>query len=449
MKPVYAPRNNHPERAGANAREFPQLRLRATLCLLMSALYMSASPLEIRPSHPDGVYAPGDHVAWHIRLTESAPDTTASYTVLNNGGSAVLSGEVALGTGEATLSLPPEMAIEPAAWLLRVRLESNQTGSIEALGGAVVNPRAIRPMAPKPDDFDAFWDDTMRAQRAMPFNLEIESLESGRSDVLLQRFSLDALDGSRAHAQLARPREGFRFPALVILQWAGVYGLDRETVLAKAAEGWLAMNVMPHDLPLYEPPATYEALRNGALRDFGTIGSEERSESYLHGILLRAARAVDYLASRPDWDGKILIATGTSMGGFQAIAMAALNPRVTGVAANVPAACELSAALYGRGAPWPYWLGKDTDPQTRERRQHAAQYLDGVHFASRVRVPVLLSAGLLDTSCPPSGILAMASQLQGPVRLVIMPLSPHQDPHHAYHAAAASFFKPLSVPHCP
>lgn len=223
----------------------------------------------------------------------------------------------------------------------------------------------------------------------------------------------------------------------------GVYGLDKNTVVARAAQGWLALNVMPHDLPLYESPAFYAAQQEGPLRDFSTIGNHDHSQAYLRGILLRAARAVDYLATRPDWDGRTLITTGTSMGGFQAIAVAALDARVTAVAANVPAACEHSATLFGRGAAWPYWLKDPPEADVLDPRHRAGQILDAVHFASRVQVPALISAGLIDTSCPPSGILAMASKLRGPVQLILMPLAPHQDPHTAFHDAAASFITPL------
>ncbi len=39
-------------------------------------------------------------------------------------------------------------------------------------------------------------------------------------------------------------------------------------------------------------------------------------------MFLRMERAIDFLASQPEWDGRILIVTGSSQGGGQAIVAA-------------------------------------------------------------------------------------------------------------------------------
>jgi len=39
-------------------------------------------------------------------------------------------------------------------------------------------------------------------------------------------------------------------------------------------------------------------------------------------MYLRDSRAIDYIASRPDWDGKTIVVMGTSMGGHQSLVAA-------------------------------------------------------------------------------------------------------------------------------
>jgi len=61
-------------------------------------------------------------------------------------------------------------------------------------------------------------------------------------------------------------------------------------------------------------------------------------------------RAVEYLASRPDWTAKTLVVMGTSMGGQQSLAVAGLNPKITHLIVNEPAGVtQMKSARPGSG----------------------------------------------------------------------------------------------------
>ncbi len=51
-------------------------------------------------------------------------------------------------------------------------------------------------------------------------------------------FVLDSL-GSKAHGYVAKPARQGKFPALIQLQYAGVYALNARAVAERASEGWL------------------------------------------------------------------------------------------------------------------------------------------------------------------------------------------------------------------
>ena len=70
------------------------------------------------------------------------------------------------------------------------------------------------------------------------------------------------------HGQLARPHEGSNFPALLILQWAGVYALQTNWVTDRAAAGWLVLNIEAHDLPIHESEDFYRQQANGPLKNY-------------------------------------------------------------------------------------------------------------------------------------------------------------------------------------
>ncbi|PYO86590.1 MAG: acetylxylan esterase, partial [Gemmatimonadetes bacterium] len=87
------------------------------------------------------------------------------------------------------------------------------------------------------------------------------------------------------------------------------------------------------------PQAFYDALPQ-LIKDYRLIGRDSRDESYFLSMYLGDYRATEYLASRPDWDGRTLVIMGTSMGGQQGFAVAGLDSRVTALVAHVPAGCD-------------------------------------------------------------------------------------------------------------
>ena len=79
------------------------------------------------------------------------------------------------------------------------------------------------------------------------------------------------------YGQIARPARAGKFPALVIFQWASPpYPLEKSWVVDRAADGWLALNVQPHDVLPTEPQAYYDALPQ-RIKNYASIGADDRS----------------------------------------------------------------------------------------------------------------------------------------------------------------------------
>jgi beta-glucanase (GH16 family) len=217
-----------------------------------------------------------------------------------------------------------------------------------------------------------------------------------------------------------------------MLQWASPpYPLQKSWVTSLAAQGYLAFNVEPHDVPADMPQAFYDALP-AIIKQYNTIGQLSRDESYFLRMYLGAYRAVEYLAGRPDWDGKTIIAMGTSMGGQQSFAVAGLNPRVTDLIANVPAGADVTSTLHGRWASYPNW--KVSDPRVLE----TSRYFDTANFASRITARSLVGLGFIDDVSAPAGVFAVFNQIRGRKEVVPMPDSPHN------HLATAAQQRPMT-----
>lgn len=406
----------------------------STLCLLFASASLGQEIL-VKPDHEQGIYQPDEIIRWNIEVKDT--DASEVRFVIKKGGITELAkGAVPLSQGKGQI----EAKLGEPGWLLaEITLPgTDDKKKAKALGGALVSPEKIGPALKRPDDFDAFWEGKLKDLAAVPANPKLTPGDSGKPNVEYHKITMDNIRGSHINGQLARPKEGDKFPAMLIVQWAGVYPLQKDWVIWRAAEGWLVLNIQAHDLPIDEPEQFYKDQAAGPLNDYPAIGNDDRETSYFLRMYLSCYRGAQYLAERPDWDGRTLAVTGGSQGGLQSIVTAALHPKITAVLACVPAGCDLNGPDAGRLPGWPMWYWKTKDKNEAKVRE-AARYYDVVNFASRVKCPVLVGAGLIDTVCPPPGIFAACNQMKGPTEIVPLPVAEHGDKHGSHRPYQARF----------
>ncbi len=365
------------------------------------------------PYRSSGIYPLGETVGWNVTLPWSASPVT--YVIRRNN-------LAEIGRGEIQPGRPAKIETrldEPG--MVYVEVTDTSPGAKPRALGAAVAPEKIGPSIPAPADFDAFWKAKIAALRKVPMNPRLTPKPGDKDGVDFAILQMDHLDGKHVWGQVARPKDPTgkrKYPGLVILQWASPpYPLQPSWVTDRAAEGWLAVNIEPHDVMPDQPKEYYDALPQ-ALKEYNTIETRDRDRNYFLYMYLADIRAVDYLASRPDWDGTTLVVTGTSMGGQQSLCAAGLNPRVSHLLVNVPAGADANGTAHGRKPGYPFW---DDDPKVLE----TAQYFDTVNCAARIKVPSLVSMGFLDTTTPPVGIWAAYNQIRGPKEAAPMVESPH------------------------
>jgi cephalosporin-C deacetylase len=373
----------------------------------------SAGPLYV-PYHASGIYALGETAGWHVTLPWSAP--AATYVIRKNNLDEIGRGTIHPGTPaniEARLDEPGMVYVE---------VTDDTPGAKPHALGAAVAPERIQPSIAAPADFDAFWAAKIEALRKVPPNPRLTVKPSEKDGVDFAILEMDHLDGRHIWGQVAKPHDPTNkqtFPGLIQLQWASPpYPLQKTWVTDRAAQGWLAVNIEPHDVLPDAPKEYYEALPE-ALKNYNTIETRNRDKNYFLYMYLADIRAVDYLASRPDWDGKTLVVMGTSMGGQQGLCAAGLDPKVTALIVHVPAGADANGTAHGRRTGYPFW--NPNDPKVLE----TAQYFDTVNCAARIKVPSLVSMGFIDTATAPVGIWAAYNQIKGPKEVVPLQLSPH------------------------
>ncbi len=406
---------------------FP-LRFLAT-CLWLVALTSSASTsstpeLSVEPFDSSGIYELGEKVGWTLAL--SAPASSGApaftFTIKKNNFDVIAAGPLVFTNGRASIETRLD---DPALLYVEVQPAGSTPTKDRAetpgrlVLGAAVAPGSIRPVEPTPDDFDEFWRSKIALLHEIPANPVVSPGDSEVEGVDYATLTLDNIDGAQVYGQLARPANGEKFPAMLLLQWAGgPYPLQKSWVTDRAADGWLVLNIEPHDVPGDMPKEFYAALP-ALIRRYNTIYDDDRDRNYFLQMYLGAYRAADYLTSRPDWNGEIFLVTGTSMGGQQSLALCGLHPKPTHMIVHVPAGAEANGNLFGRTAGYPNWASQNS------RVAATARYFDTVNFAARIRAKSLVSMGFLDTVCPPVGIWAAFNQIPAAKEAVPLPLAAH------------------------
>lgn len=407
--------------------------------LLLAPAGGRAQQLTFKPDHADGTYAVGERVGWTVAAAPGQRPAPGRYTwIVKRDGLAPVDSGAFVFPGkklrvETTLAAPGMILVEirPPAGVTDFRGASkSEVGRV--LLGAAVAPQGIKPTEARPADFDSFWTAKIAELQNVPTEPVLTPGQSDVPGVEYATIRMNNVRGAHVYGQLAKPAAEGKYPALLILQWASPpYPLQKVWVTSRAKEGWLVLNVEPHDVPSDMPQAFYDALP-AIIKQYNTVGTLSREENYFLGMYLGDYRAMDYLAGRPDWDGKTLVVMGTSMGGQQSYAVAGLHPKVTGMIVNVPAGHDVSAPLHGRAAPYPNF------DVSRPEVHRTAVYFDATNFAPHIRVPSLIGMGYIDETCPPAGIWASVNQMPGQKEVVPMIDSPHN------HLATGDQQKPIN-----
>lgn len=406
------------------------VRIIASLPLLLLGTGAFAQKIKITPDRPSGLYQKGESVTWNIQAEgDGLAGVKALYKVKKGGLNAVSEGEVLLSGSPASVTA---QSAAPGWLLLEVEAKAENGSTIKALGGAIFSPEEIKPATPAPADFDSFWSRKIAELKQVPPKAQVTPMPSGREGVSYELVTLDNIKGTKIFGQLAKPDKPGKHPALLIVQWAGVYALDKSWAVDRAAEGWLTFNIQAHQLPVSGTPEFFKEQSDGPLRNYPAIGAEDRESSYFLRMYLSCYRAADYLASRPEWNGKVMVVTGGSQGGLQTLVTAAIHPKITGAVASVPAGCDESSLLAERAPGWPMWPWFANGPNA-EKIKATAPYFDVVNFASKIKCPLLVGIGGIDTVCPPHGIYAAFNLVKSRKEAVFMPLADHMGDHAAYY----------------
>lgn len=261
---------------------------------------------------------------------------------------------------------------------------------------------------PRPEDFDAFWDERMAEANAATLDWKISASEIPSIETCdYWDLWFAGLHGERLYAKYLRPR--LNTPVPLVLQFHGYPGASRSWLEQSSFAGMgfalLAVDCpgqggKGQDVGGYEGPTVAGHLvagLNGNPRDLYYVRFYQSIR-----ILCRIVRQLEGI------DHTRIYINGASQGGGIGIACAALNPDVIRKAAilypflsDFQKILELGADEIAYEGLRYYTRWFDPDGSHFQEWMTKLGYIDTIHFAPRVRCKVLFGTGLEDVICPP------------------------------------------------
>ena len=302
-------------------------------------------------------------------------------------------------------------------------------------GGAGVQPEKLESV-PEPKDFDEFWARRKARLAKVPLEAERRELKGFKAGFRVYAVSIKCAGAHPSTGYLTIPDKPGRFPVKVAFHGYGhTYPNKGHVISPTAGDGaniWFIFS--PHGYELGREPEYYDEFFRSICSGGRTFGFDDKQNAdpentYFSGYTYRVMRALEWLKTLPEWNGRDLVVTGGSMGGLQSVWAAGLDPDVTEAYPNIPWCCDIG--------------GRDTLKRTIDpwyiHETPALRYYDPVNIAKRISKKCRVEiprAGLGDYCCPPSGVSILFNNIPGPKKITWVQGSTHgyvpPEPHQSF-----------------
>ena len=297
-----------------------------------------------------------------------------------------------------------------------VSVEVKDCQGASASIGYVVAPEGFRAGYEEPADLMDYWGNLKQ-------QLTCEDVE------------INCLGPAPMRAYVAKPvgAKEKSLPIIILCRAAGVKGdwcrcsVNECVGNSALGNGALSLDLNAHGMLNGQSDDYYKMLEDGLLNKYWEYNAADRETYYFRGMYLRVLRAIEYMTSLPEWDGRRLLVIGESQGGGQAVAAAGLDPRVSAVVLNVPAMQDLGGARQGRLSGWPQPIENHQDLSSAQL-DNTLPYFDGSQLIRHTKAEIFCEIGLIDTTCPPSAVFSSLNNAQGKKTINCVPYRTHAWP---------------------
>ena len=375
------------------------------------------------PNHADWLYKTGERAKVEVSFCKYGmpQNVEVAYEIGPDMMPATSSGKVMLKNGRAVIDMGTMK--KPGFLDLRLSVDGKYLHHVKV----GFSPEQLKPYTKNPTDFDAFWKANLDEARKTPVSVscnKVDKYTTDEFDCYLLKIKTDHRHS--IYGYLTKPKKAGKYPVVLCPPGAGIKTIKepmRSTFYAK--NGFIRLEMEIHGL---NPEMTDEQFKeittafdyeNGYLVN----GLDDKDNYYMKHVYVACVRAIDYLTSLPDWDGKNVFVQGGSQGGALSLVTAGLDPRVTACVANHPALSDMAGYLDNRAGGYPHF--NRLKGMLTPEKVGVMAYYDVVNFARRITCPVYLTWGYNDNVCPPTTSYIVWNLITAPKDALITPINEH------------------------
>ena len=382
------------------------------------------------PDHDDWLYKTGENASVEVIFVKYGipRDGVLSYEISDDMQPADVKGTVEMKHGRAVI--PAGTRTNPGFRDIRLTLQLD--GSTYRTHVKVgFSPEEIVPFTKEPADFTAFWSKAIAEAEKFPLTVTREAIperNTMREDCFLVKVMVNETQGLYGYLYVPKGVEPHTCPVVIFPPGAGV-----STIIVPNWHNYYTNNrfirfvIEIHGIdPRSEQSVFSAASRAMNVNGAGYLGNgiESRDDYYMKHVYLALVRAIDYLTTLPEWDGKNVVMKGGSQGGALSLVAAGLDKRVTVCVADHPALADMAAyAEPGRTGGYPHF--NHNPGILTPKAVETLAYFDVVNFARQIKVPTQMSFGYNDDTCPPTTSYAVWNSLKGEKSSMFTPINEH------------------------
>lgn len=379
------------------------------------------------PDHADWLYKVGEKARVEVSfyLYGMPQDVEVNYGIGQDMLPDSSKGKVKLRNGRATI----DMGTMKKPGFLDLRLSAVVAGKTYQHHVKVgFSPEQLKPYTQDPADFDTFWQKNIEDARKTPVSVSskrVDAYSTDDFDCYLLKLRTD--NRHSIYGYLTKPKASGKYPVVLCPPGAGIKTIKepmRNTYYAK--NGFIRLEMEIHGLNPEMTEEQFKEISTAFSGENGYVenGLDNRDNYYMKHVYTACVRAIDYLTSLPEWDGRNVFVQGGSQGGALSIVTAALDKRVTACVANHPALSDMAGyAEKGRTGGWPH-LNRENQMLTPQKIE-TLRYYDVVNFARRLTCPVYLTWGYNDNTCPPTTSYIVWNLITAPKESLVTPINEH------------------------
>lgn len=380
------------------------------------------------PDHADWLYRTGEQAKIEIQLYRYGipqDGVEVSYALGQELLPSERQGSVKLKNGRAVISVGTMRNPGFLDCVLKADIAGKSCTHHVKIG---FSPEKLSPYTQQPADFVKFWSKAKSEAQQCPMTFTtkyVPEYSNEKVDCYLVKLQCYK-KGQHVYGYLTRPKAKGKYPVVLCPPGAGVKTL-KEPMRHRfyAEQGFIRLEMEIHGLNPELSPETFKDL-SASFGDYLLKGLDDHDNYYMKKVYLACVRAIDYMTSLDEWDGKNVIVQGGSQGGALALITAGLDSRVTLCVANHPALSDMAGYKAGRADGYPHFFTKlnEYHTDTQEKLQTMAYY-DVVNFARQINIPVYLTWGYNDNTCPPTTSYIVYNTLTCPKEALITPINEH------------------------